>query len=63
MKPTLATILIATFAIAACSRSNTEMESSPQAVINSARASEAATTTQYPPLDGNAKDGAVFEYY
>lgn len=61
MKPTLATIVIAMFTIAACSRSN--MESSPQAVINSARASEAATTMQYPPLDGNAKDGAVFEYY
>ena len=60
MKPTFAIILVAALALSACSR--TKPEPSVQAAIGSARASEPASPL-YPPIDANAKDGEVLEYY
>ena len=60
MKPTFVVILIAALPLFACSR--TKPESTVQAAIPSARASEPAGVL-YPPIDGNAKDGEVLEYY
>jgi hypothetical protein len=61
MKSTLtALILIATFALSACSR--TDVEPIAQAAFSSAHATEPKAPL-YPPIQADAKDGAVFEYY
>lgn len=60
MKPTFAIVLIATLAFSACSR--TRPETSVQAAVSGERTVEAATPL-YAPIDANAKDGEVFEYY
>ena len=60
MKPTLAVMLIASLAAAACSRVNPQ-EPVARAPIDSAQASE-PTRPLYPPIDPDAQDGTVFEY-
>ena len=59
MKPTLTLTLIALVILAACSRANPEAASS---VIRSAQAAEARAPL-YPPLQPDAQDGTVFDYY
>lgn len=60
MKQTLTLAAILTFAIAGCSRSDVEPLAS--AAIPSAQAVEPKASL-YPPIDPNAQDGAVFDYY
>lgn len=62
MKPTLTLTLVtlATLAIAGCSRN--DMEPLAAAAISSAHAVEPKAPL-YPPIDPNAQDGAVFDYY
>ena len=60
MKAMLATILIAVFAVSACSR--TRPEASAQHRVGRTGVSETAMPV-YAPIDANAKEGEVFEYY
>jgi hypothetical protein len=59
MKPTL-TALIVIAALAGCSRTNLEPFAST--ALASAPTSD-TTLPVYPPLQADAKDGAVFDYY
>jgi hypothetical protein len=60
MKPTLKLTLIAALALAGCSR--TDVSPVARAAVRSAEAAQ-RTLPQYPPLEPDARDGAVFEFY
>jgi hypothetical protein len=60
MKPTLTTLVLIAALAAGCSPS--DIAPIAHAAVPSAQAAE-ATAPLYPPLQADAKDGTVFEYY